>query len=119
MYHAFDEIHNALTPLPSSLACPNHPPLEALLIGLAIITVAADSFWIQPGNVNALGIKQAFQHYVTSGASENVKALVLDAFPKPIDSYSTHDCNTKLLQIFINNHIGPFTVGQPGGSGSA
>ncbi|KDQ15227.1 hypothetical protein BOTBODRAFT_31895, partial [Botryobasidium botryosum FD-172 SS1] len=118
-YHAFDGISSALYPLPSSLACSNLPHIEALLIGLAITTVAADSFWIQPGDVDALGIKQAFQHYVTSGAAENVKAAVLEAFPKHIGSYSTHDCNTKLLQIFMDNHIDPPTAGQPSGSGSA
>ncbi|KDQ07488.1 hypothetical protein BOTBODRAFT_38787, partial [Botryobasidium botryosum FD-172 SS1] len=100
-------------------ACSNHPPLEALLIGLVVIAVAADSFWIQCGNVNASGIQQAFQHYVTSGASENVKAAVLKAFSQPIGSYSTQACNTMLLQIIMDNHIGSPDAGQPSGSGPA
>ncbi|KDQ06478.1 hypothetical protein BOTBODRAFT_39570 [Botryobasidium botryosum FD-172 SS1] len=64
-------------------------------------------------------MKEAFQHYITSGAAENVKAAVLEAFPNPIGSYSTHACNTKLLKIFMDNHIDPPSVGQPSGSGSA
>ncbi|KDQ08299.1 hypothetical protein BOTBODRAFT_37992 [Botryobasidium botryosum FD-172 SS1] len=115
---ALNGIKNALIPSPS-LACSNHPPLEALLIGLAVITVAADSFWIQHGDVNASGIEQAFQNYVTSGASEHTKAAVLRAFSKPLGSYSTYACNTKLLQIIMDNHIDPPAAGQPSGSGSA
>ncbi|KDQ17903.1 hypothetical protein BOTBODRAFT_29207 [Botryobasidium botryosum FD-172 SS1] len=119
MLHAFHSIRDALSSSPLSLACPNQPPLEALLVGLAIIIIAADSFWIQHGDVNALGINQAFQHYISSGASEHVKAAVLRTFSKPIGSYNTHACNTKLLQIIMDNHIDSPAIGQPSGSGSA
>ncbi|KDQ14384.1 hypothetical protein BOTBODRAFT_350331 [Botryobasidium botryosum FD-172 SS1] len=116
--HASYIIKNALIPLPPSIIYSQHPSLEALLIGLAIIIVVANSFWLQPGDVSATGIEHAFQHYVTSGAPENVKAAVLKAFSKPIGSYSIRDCNTKLLQIVLDNHIDPPTFGQPSGSGS-
>ncbi|KDQ11764.1 hypothetical protein BOTBODRAFT_446118 [Botryobasidium botryosum FD-172 SS1] len=82
----------------------------------AIITLAADSFWIHHGYVDGLGIKQAFQDYVNSDALENVKAAVFKAFSEPIDSYSTHACNTKLCQILMDNYS---DVGQPSSFGSA
>ncbi|KDQ15432.1 hypothetical protein BOTBODRAFT_31766 [Botryobasidium botryosum FD-172 SS1] len=106
--HASEALKDALTPLPPSIAYPHNPSLEALLIGLAIVTVAANSFWMQ-----SRGIANAFWHYVDSGASEDVMAEVLESFSKPISSYSTHACNTKLLQIVMDNHTNPPAVGQP------
>jgi len=91
---------DALAPLLPSLVGSLPPPLQVLIVGLAAIIVAANAFWLQPGNVNALTIQNAFGLYMKSSVSDQVRAAVLDAFLGHAGPYDT----TMLVQIVLNNH---------------
>jgi len=99
-------LQKALTPLSPSLAHCLPPQLQVLTFGLAAIIVAANAFWLQPGDVHALDVESAFTLYITSGASEEVKAAIMSTVSGLTGPYSTPTYKAKLVEIVLNTHMG-------------
>ncbi|KDQ14505.1 hypothetical protein BOTBODRAFT_32630 [Botryobasidium botryosum FD-172 SS1] len=80
------------------------PPLQVFAVGLAAIIVAANAFWLQPGNVYQSNIREALEQYIKSGASSRVQEAIFSSFAEHDGTFNTSACKDKLVQIVLNNH---------------
>jgi len=96
----------ALSPQLPLLAGSLPPPLQVFTVGLAAIVVAADAFWLHPGNIDVQNIQHAFDLYIESGASDQARVAVLDAYSGLAEPYNTSTSEAKLFQIVLNSLIG-------------
>jgi len=82
------------------------PPLQVVTVGLAAIIVAANSFWLQPGDVHAWDILKAFKLYIKSGASALVRGEVISTLSNLAGPYNSPTYKAQLIQIVLNAHKG-------------
>jgi len=81
------------------------PPLQVLTIGLTAIIVAANAFWLQPGDVNAPTVQNVFTLYIKSGSSDQVKAAVISNLSGLAGPYNAPTYKAQLVQIVLNAHV--------------
>jgi len=96
----------ACIPFLSSLTGSLPPPLQVLIVGLLAIIVAANAFWLQPGDVNALTVQNVFELYIKSGGPDRIRAAVMGTLSGLVGPYNTPLYKAKLVQIALNIHAG-------------
>ncbi|KDQ06548.1 hypothetical protein BOTBODRAFT_39518 [Botryobasidium botryosum FD-172 SS1] len=93
---------NALTPLLSSLAAMT-APLQVLFVGITAVIIAADSFWLSPGNPDGQLVTISLAKYFESSRADHVRVAILEALHKVGGSYDHLDV-AALQKIALNNH---------------
>ncbi|KDQ14512.1 hypothetical protein BOTBODRAFT_32642 [Botryobasidium botryosum FD-172 SS1] len=100
-----DGFIQVITPLISSHLHSISPPLQVLSVGCAAVIVAAKAFWMQPGDTRPHHIASSFNHYMESGAAEDVKVAILKAFQDAPRPYDTSEGKAALLEVVLNNQM--------------
>jgi len=82
------------------------PPLQILLMGCAVVIIAAKGFWLKPnGRTRAAEVRASSELYIQSQTPSHVKMAILEAFPGAAGPYDSHQSIKALQQIALNYQI--------------
>ncbi|KDQ06263.1 hypothetical protein BOTBODRAFT_39727 [Botryobasidium botryosum FD-172 SS1] len=78
------------------------PPFQVLFVGITAAIIAADSFWLSPGNPSGQLVSTSLAKYFESNTADHVRVVLLEALHNVGGSY-THLDLAALQQVVLGN----------------